>query len=81
LYFVTVGFKNLGSAYLEFMFVDVLVCWFERVNYVGVSVICVGFCFLELVVSHEEGSWMLSNVVFCFEYLCQWKRVLQMPLI
>jgi hypothetical protein len=48
---------------VEFMFLDVLVRWFSRVNYVGVSVIFVVICFffLRLVIPREEGSWVLPK--------------------
>ena len=46
LHFIIVGFKKLGSAYVEFIFLDVKVCWFWRVNCVGVSVIFVVICVL-----------------------------------
>jgi hypothetical protein len=45
LYSIIVGLKKLGSAFVEFIFLDVLVCWFSRVNCVGMSVIFVVFFF------------------------------------
>ena len=47
---------------MEFIFLDVLVCWFWRVNYVSVSIIFVVICvLLGMVVSREEGTGVLPK--------------------
>jgi hypothetical protein len=53
--------KILGVAYLEVIFLDILVLCFSHVSYVDVCGTLLVICVLGLVVSPEERSSLLLN--------------------